>query len=180
MGQVIPLKKHHGLRKRRTYEANFALKRSTIMSSAIITFIAVLLFPQSWISGAAPLALAEKASADTGIARFGYCHEGGGYNCVVDGDTIHYRGEKIRIADIDTPETHPPRCAREAELGNAATKRLHALLNAGPFSMVSIDRDTDRYGRKLRTVMRDGQSLGKQLVSEGLARYYAGGRQPWC
>lgn len=112
---------------------------------------------------------------------FGKCHSGGGLNCVVDGDTFWIEGEKIRIADIDTPETHPSRCAEEARLGNAATDRLQALLNAGAFELEPIRRDTDRYGRKLRIVRRNGQSLGGILVSEGLARSYAGGhRDSWC
>jgi len=114
-------------------------------------------------------------------ARFGLCHSGGGNNCVVDGDTFWMGGEKIRIADIDTPETHPSRCAREAALGNAATDRLQILLSAGPFTLLPIDRDTDRYGRKLRIVVRNGGSLGDILVSEGLARPYQGGyREGWC
>lgn len=119
-------------------------------------------------------------SAAAVSARFGLCHSGGGTNCVVDGDTFWMAGEKIRIADIDTPETHPPRCAEEARLGAAATRRLHALLNAGPITLEAIDRDTDRYGRKLRVVTRGGESLGGVLVDEGLARWYGGGRRSWC
>ena len=113
-------------------------------------------------------------------ARFGLCHTGGGTNCVVDGDTFWMAGEKIRIADIDTPETHPSRCALEADLGGRATLRLQALLNAGPVTLAMIDRDTDRYGRKLRVVERGGQSLGDTLVAEGLARPWTGRRMPWC
>jgi endonuclease YncB( thermonuclease family) len=114
-------------------------------------------------------------------ARFGLCHVGGGTNCVVDGDTFWFAGQKIRIAGIDTPETHPARCAEEAARGRAATLRLHALLNAGPFSLHSIDRDTDRYGRLLRNVTRGGRDLGDVLIAEGLARPYAGGmRAGWC
>lgn len=114
-------------------------------------------------------------------ARFGLCHSGGGRNCVVDGDTFWSDGVKIRIADIDTPETHPARCAAEATKGEAATRRLQALLNEAPFAMESIDRDEDRYGRKLRILTRDGASIGGMLVSEGLARRYEGGqRQGWC
>lgn len=116
-----------------------------------------------------------------GRVVFGLCHKGGGTNCVVDGDTIWYQSEKIRVADIDTPETHPARCPEEARLGKAATLRLQALLNQGPFELRSIRRDTDRYGRKLRIVERNGVSLGMILVREGLARPYTGGkRQPWC
>jgi endonuclease YncB( thermonuclease family) len=114
--------------------------------------------------------------------RFTLCHSGGGTNCVVDGDTFRMRGEKIRIADIDTPETHPARCAREAELGEAATHRLHALLNSGTVSLETAGRDADRYGRKLRLVSVDGRGVvGEMLVAEGLARPYAGGyRSGWC
>jgi micrococcal nuclease len=39
-------------------------------------------------------------------AHFGFCHTGGGTNCVVDGDTIWLQGQNIRVADIDAPETH--------------------------------------------------------------------------
>ncbi|MEN3748120.1 thermonuclease family protein [Sphingomonas sp. HF-S3] len=120
-------------------------------------------------------------SADDGERlRFGFCHTGGGTNCVVDGDTIWMHGEKIRIADIDAPETHPPRCAEEKRLGEAATKRLQDLLNAGPVTLEVKGRATDRYGRKLRIVIRDGESLGARLVDEGLARRWTGRRQPWC
>lgn len=128
----------------------------------------------------APMAALAASPGDSESAAFGFCHSGGGTNCVVDGDTIHYRGVKIRIADIDTPETHGPRCAAEAALGAQATQRLHALVNSGPFTLESIGRDEDRYGRKLRILTRGGESLGGVLVDEGLARWYQGGRRPWC
>jgi micrococcal nuclease len=113
-------------------------------------------------------------------ASFGLCRSGGGTNCVVDGDTFWFQGAKVRVADIDTPETHPPRCAGEAALGAQATYRLRVLLNAGPFSLESIDRDTDRYGRALRIVTRGGTSIGDHLVAKGLARTWDGRRHPWC
>lgn len=114
-------------------------------------------------------------------ASFGFCHSGGGTDCVVDGDTFRMAGERIRIADIDTPETHPARCPQEAERGEAATRRLHALLNQGAISLEAIDRDTDRYGRKLRIVSVDGAGVGETLITEGLARPYKGGRRAgWC
>jgi micrococcal nuclease len=86
----------------------------------------------------------------------------------------------IRVADIDAPETHPPRCPSEDDLGEKATNRLAELMNSGPFVQLMADRDRDRYGRKLRILSRDGKSLGMQLVSEGLARQWDGRRQPWC
>lgn len=113
--------------------------------------------------------------------RFALCSALRRDDCVIDGDTFAYRGQSIRIADIDAPETHPSRCDKEERLGTQATYRLQELLNAGPFTLARWDsRDTDRYGRKLRTVMRDGRSLGGMLVAEGLAREWTGRRLPWC
>ena len=145
----------------------------------LAAFAAVLLWPAGWPSGGA-LELPRAGAQDGESARFGLCGSGARIDCVVDGDTFWYRGEKIRIADINTPEVSEPECAREAQLGAAATERLHALLNAGPFTLVSIDRDRDRYGRLLRTVTRDGESLGAVLVEEGLAEEWQGYRGSWC
>ena len=101
-------------------------------------------------------------------------------SCVVDGDTFWLRGEKIRIADIDTPEVSRPGCPEERALGDKATLRLQKLLNAGPFNLTRTGRDRDRFGRLLRIVQRDGKSLGGQLVREGLARRWDGKRRGWC
>ena len=46
--------------------------------------------------------------------------------------------------------------------------------------ITTAEQDEDRYGRKLRVVVRDGWSLGETLVSEGLARRWTGRRLPWC
>ena len=153
---------------------------TTIFNIGILAFLAFWFAPDFLNYTDVPTSLASSAATDTETARFSFCHSGGGINCVVDGDTIWYQGNNIRIADIDSPETHPPSCAREAELGTAATQRLQSLLNAGAFSVESIDRDSDRYGRQLRVLTRGGESIGGMLVGEGLARWYEGGRHPWC
>lgn len=102
-------------------------------------------------------------------------------NCVIDGDTIRYGGESIRLSDINAPETHRPECAHEADLGQRATDRLLELMNAGPFEVVHTGgRNRDQYGRQLRRVVRDGRSLGNMLVKEGLARSWSGARRSWC
>lgn len=120
------------------------------------------------------------ASPDREAAQFVACSGPVRDTCVVDGDTIWYRGEKIRIADINTPEVSEPGCAREAQLGAAATQRLAELLNAGPFTLEPIDREQDKYGRTLRIVTRGGESLGDRLVAEGLAEEWQGFRRDWC
>ena len=99
---------------------------------------------------------------------------------VIDGDTFDYGGDRIRVADIDTPELRGG-CAEEIELAARATSRMRALLAEGPFELHPTGgRDEDQYGRKLRIVTRDGQSLGDRLVAEGLARTWTGRREPWC
>ncbi len=118
--------------------------------------------------------------ADSLSANFTLCGERRRVNCVVDGDTFWFQRQKIRIADIDAPELSPPRCAYEREKGEAAKRRLLALLNAGPFSLSLNGRDEDRYGRKLRVVARGGRSIGLTLVAEDLAREWSGARKPWC
>ena len=135
------------------------------------------------VATAKPAALMEASVTPVGASaavHFSLCHTGGGTNCVVDGDTIWFKGQNIRIADIDTPETHDPRCPAELALGNQATKRLHQLVNSGVVSLETIERDEDRYGRKLRIVEVNGVSVGDTLVGEGLVRWYEGGRRPWC
>ena len=100
---------------------------------------------------------------------------------MIDGDTIRAGGIKIRLEDIDAPEVFSPKCASELARGNRATERLLELINAGPFELVRTGtRDEDRYGRKLRTLMRAGHSLGASLIAEGLARPWDGARHPWC
>jgi micrococcal nuclease len=120
------------------------------------------------------------AATDTESARFEACGRGERINCVVDGDTFWYAGEKIRVADINTPEVSEPKCPREAQLGAQATARLQALLNEGAFTLESVDRDRDQYGRLLRTVTRQGESVGAVLVREGLAEEWRGRRSGWC
>lgn len=101
-------------------------------------------------------------------------------DCVVDGDTFYYGRDKVRIADIDTPEIFSPRCASERRLGEQASRRLQMLLNQGPIELASVDRDRDAYGRLLRVVSRDGSSLGDRLVAEGLAHRWVGHKLSWC
>jgi endonuclease YncB( thermonuclease family) len=120
-------------------------------------------------------------AATVAAAAFAPCTTAARITCVVDGDTFWLAGEKIRIADINAPETGRPACPGEAALGRAATRRLAGLLNAGQFTLESWrGRDRDRYGRTLRVVVRDGRSLGAVLVAEGLAEPWTGRRRNWC
>lgn len=122
------------------------------------------------------------ASFDTEEAYFPLCDGPVRVTCVVDGDTIWYRGEKIRLVGFDTPETWKPACPRERELGEQATRRLRELLNAGPFSLdPNPEGDAyDRYDRALLVASRGGRNLGHVLVDEGLAERRGGWGKRWC
>lgn len=116
----------------------------------------------------------------TAAALFALCPQGPRATCVVDGDTFWLAGEKIRLADINAPETQGAQCADERRRGDQATRRLIVLLNAGPFELADSPRKRDRYGRRLSIVTRAGLSLGQVLVDEGLAESWQGRRSNWC
>lgn len=105
------------------------------------------------------------------------CAPGPRDNCVVDGDTFWLAGEKIRIADIDTPELSG-KCSAEIQRAILAQEQLLALLNSAPFDVQR--RGKDRYGRTLAVVTNARGSVGDQLVAEKLARTWTGRREGWC
>lgn len=113
--------------------------------------------------------------------KFTLCRSGGSPACVIDGDTFRLGDRSIRITGIDAPEQASPRCPAEAALARRATDRLLALLNQGTFDMIAhrLQRQ-DRHGRDLMIIERNGQSIGGQLVSEGLAHRYIGAKRSWC
>lgn len=159
-------------------------RRGLRLPSPIFVVAPLAAFTAAWLWDGAPggqaFGVPRPTATDREAARFTACGEGSRAACVVDGDTIWYRGTKIRLADINTPETSEPGCPYEARLGAAATARLTELLNAGPFTLESADRDQDRYGRSLRIVTRAGESLGAALTAEGLAEPWRGYRSDWC
>ncbi len=122
----------------------------------------------------------KRSGSDRMTAQFALCDGPVRRTCVVDGDTFWFKGDKIRISDIDAPEISSPRCGDEKIVGEIARDRLLELLNAGGFSLLAGWRDTDRYGRKLRTVTRGDRSLGGILVEEGLAQRWGEPRRDWC
>jgi micrococcal nuclease len=160
-------------------------KSGVVAHGRIQCFIKSVLMVMVGLASAVHVAISDKAYATVTRSKVGVsfqkCVTGTRQACVVDGDTIWLNGQKIRIADIDSPEVSEPGCSSELALGNRATDRLLELINEGPFELKGWPgRDADRYGRKLRVLVRDGRSLGDVLVSEGLARTWSGRREPWC
>lgn len=94
-----------------------------------------------------------------------------------NGDSFIVERERIRITDIDAPELDGE-CTYESSLAIRTRDRLIALLNAEPFEIQR--QGEDRYGRTLAVVVNSRGSIGDQLFREGLARTWAGRREPWC
>lgn len=118
-------------------------------------------------------------------ARFTQCGQGLSRACVVDGDTFHISGRKIRMLGIDAPEIRDARCAEERRLGEEAVEMLLVELNRGGVVMVTdIREDRDRFGRELKHVVRveEGRdvSIGDRLIDAGLAQLYFGHKAAWC
>lgn len=146
------------------------------MKTAIATLASVLAGLVVSVSQAAP----GRVPTDREVAHFASCRGAVRVTCVVDGDTLWYRGIKIRLADINAPELSSPHCRAEARLGARAAGRLADLLNAGGFTLQAIARSEDAYGRRLLVVTRGGESLGAMLTAEGLAEPWRGRRRDWC
>jgi endonuclease YncB( thermonuclease family) len=101
---------------------------------------------------------------------------------VIDGDTIENTatGERIRLANIDTPETgERAQCAAEREAGERAERAARNLISTSTVTVDPTGR-VDSYGRTIARVRVDGQDMGRILIDRGLARPWRGRREPWC
>ena len=103
---------------------------------------------------------------------------------IVDGDTIHYNGEKIRIANIDTPEIGGAKCDSELRRGLDAKAALKDLLDGESLEIRRGDpktgRSIDKYGRTLALVSIRSRDVGTILIQQRHARPWVGRRMPWC
>jgi len=106
---------------------------------------------------------------------------------VVDGDTIDvnidlgfniwHRG-RVRLAGIDAPESRT-RNKEEKVRGLAAKARLKAILKGQKVS-IQCTKEKGKFGRILADIMIDDRNVNKQLIDEGHAREYSGGKKkPW-
>ena len=86
-----------------------------------------------------------------------------------DGDTCTTtKGEKVRLACIDTPELRGPR--KDPVPARAARDYLRSLVSGKD---VQIKRITsDRYGRTVAELFRNGININHQMVKDGHATIY--------
>ena len=88
---------------------------------------------------------------------------------IVDGDTIEIEtGEKVRLIGINTPETVDARKSVECFGNEASNETTRLILNKN----ITLEKDiseTDKYGRLLRYIYKDGEFINKTLVENGFA-----------
>ena len=141
-----------------------------------LLLLGLLLALSWWLSRPPPPSVGPERVAE----HFTRCGAGPAHSCVVDGDSFRLGSRRIRIRGIDAPEIEGA-CAAETELAARSADRLVELLGRGPFIMTATRGDErDRYGRELRTVTRDGRSIGDAMVEAGLAHDYRGSKTSWC
>ncbi len=92
---------------------------------------------------------------------------------VVDGDTLAFGEERVRILDIDAPEMDQS-CldakGRAYACGEAATRALEGL--AGEAEVRCSGPGRDVYGRMLARCEAGGRDLGAEMVRSGWAVIY--------
>jgi endonuclease YncB( thermonuclease family) len=86
---------------------------------------------------------------------------------IIDGDTFALGSERVRLENIDAPETRGSRCEAELVAGLKAKERLASLLRSGPLTIRRMGED--RYRRTLVRVLVGGRDVGEVLMAEGLA-----------
>ena len=109
---------------------------------------------------------------------FPICDSPERFTCIVDGDTIWLKGEKIRLEGIDAPERVNPDCYKEGKLAKRATLALQAILKDTEFRITR--NGLDRYGRTLGTLWMGKVSASEMLIRLELAQPWRGSKANWC
>ena len=91
---------------------------------------------------------------------------------VVDGDTIHLNGEKIRFTGIDTPELKQT-CLKEGIQNPCGVTAKQILIDKiGNNNVECISEGKDQYKRTLAECFVNNESLSSYLVRSGYAFAY--------
>ena len=108
---------------------------------------------------------------------------------VIDGDTVQVDASadmppalasiRVRLHDVDTPETWRPKCESERRAGEAATAFTKRAI-AGANRVTVRPYRWDRFGRVVANLMLDGRTLSSMLIEAGLGRPWTGREEEWC
>lgn len=85
---------------------------------------------------------------------------------VIDGDTIEVENNiRVRMIGIDAPEVKSDECYEEE-----STKFLKSLIGNQKVELEKDISETDKYGRILRYVYKDGVLVNELMVARGYAK----------
>ena len=91
---------------------------------------------------------------------------------VVDGDTIHIDGKKIRFSGIDTPELKQTCIKDDVENLCGVTAKKILIKKIGNNTVECITEGKDKYKRILAECFVNNKSLSSHLVRSGYAFAY--------
>ena len=91
---------------------------------------------------------------------------------IVDGDTIHLNGEKIRFTGIDTPELKQTCFKDNVEDPCGVTAKQILIKKIANNSVECISEGKDQYKRTLAECFVNNESLSSYLVRSGYAFAY--------
>ena len=91
---------------------------------------------------------------------------------IVDGDTIHLNGEKIRFSGIDTPELKQTCLKEGTKVSCGVTAKQILIDKIANNSVECISEGKDQYNRTLAECFVNNESLSSYLVRSGYAFAY--------
>lgn len=104
---------------------------------------------------------------------------------VIDGDTVDVSIDlgfsiqhilRLRLYGINTPETRTKNQDEKAK-GLAAKTRLKELVEGKTVKIKTEKDETEKYGRYLAVIYLNNTSVNEQLINEGHAVAYFGGKR---
>ena len=104
---------------------------------------------------------------------------------VIDGDTIEVCNlngtERIRIANLDAPESYRPSCAKEKLAGIQAKQAAIQFFMRPSVDLDIQRRSTDRYGRSIADVSVNGKDFRQHMIAEGHGvQWQFNEKHDWC
>lgn len=98
---------------------------------------------------------------------------------VVDGDTLHVAGERIRLIGLDACEMGQPATFANHQMNCGAWAKEQMQLLIGATGQVRCESDgRDRYDRPLGVCFAGQRNLNLAMLRGGYAFLYGGNRQP--
>lgn len=118
----------------------------------------------------------DKSYGSATVAEVTSIYDGDTFKCNIAGyPTIIGEQISIRVYGVDCPEMKDKRPTVKERARQAKQYTVQRLRGGKKIELVNMQRD--KYFRILAVVMVDGKDLGQELIKEGLAKPYFGGKK---